>query len=100
MNLVGLSRGMHVLSGGVMCIEKSINLEMLFAAVMHLVEWLSLETQLMLKVKKSQICLLGTQRPTVYIIEQQSMLFMRTIARNCQGLVSCNKAFRNIKIQH
>jgi hypothetical protein len=50
----------------------------------------------MLKVKKSVICLLATQRSTVYITEQQSILSFRMIVRNCQGLVSCNKAFWNI----
>jgi hypothetical protein len=43
---------------------------MLFAAVTHLVEGLSHETLLMLNVEKSLICLVGTQRPTVSIIEQ------------------------------
>jgi hypothetical protein len=43
---------------------------MLFAAVNHLVEGLSLETLLTLKVEKPLICLVGTRRPTVSIIEQ------------------------------
>jgi hypothetical protein len=36
----------------------------MFAAVTHLVEGLSLETLLTLKVEKSLICLVGTRRPT------------------------------------
>jgi hypothetical protein len=44
---------------------------MLFAAVAHLGEGLSLETLLTLKVESSPVCLVGTRRPAVYIIEQQ-----------------------------
>jgi hypothetical protein len=44
---------------------------MLFAAVTRLVEGLSLETLLALKVEMSLISLVGTRRPTVSIIEQQ-----------------------------
>jgi hypothetical protein len=55
---------------------------MLFAAVTHLVEGVSLETLLTLKVEKSLICLVGTRRPTVSIIEQYSILFLKTLRRN------------------
>jgi hypothetical protein len=55
---------------------------MVFAAVTHLVEGLSLETLLTLKVEKSLICLVGTRRPTVSIIEQHSILFLKTLIRN------------------
>jgi hypothetical protein len=55
---------------------------MLFAAMMHLVEGLNLETLLMLRVQKSLICLVATWRPTVSIIEQQSILVLKTLARN------------------
>jgi hypothetical protein len=55
---------------------------MLFAAVKHLVKGLSLETLLALKVEKSLICLAGTRRPTISIIEQQSILFLKTLIRN------------------
>jgi hypothetical protein len=52
---------------------------MLFAAVKHLVEGQSLESLLTLKVEKSLICLNGTWRLTVSIIEQQSILFLKTL---------------------
>jgi hypothetical protein len=39
-----------------------------FAAVTHLVEGLSLETLLTLKVEMSLICLVGTQRTTVNFV--------------------------------
>jgi hypothetical protein len=55
---------------------------MLFAAVTHLVEGLSLETLLALKVGKFLICLVGTRRPTVSIMEQQSIVFLKTLIRN------------------
>jgi hypothetical protein len=53
-----------------------------FAAVKQLVERLSLETLLTLKVEKSLICLVGTRRPTTYIIEQQSVSFLKILIRN------------------
>jgi hypothetical protein len=49
---------------------------MLFAAVTHLAEDLTLETLLPLKVEKSLICLVGTRRPTVTITEQQSIFVL------------------------
>jgi hypothetical protein len=63
-------------------LETSRDLQMLFAAVTRLVEGLSLETLLMLKVGKSLICLLGTRRPDVSIIEQQPILFLKNLTRN------------------
>jgi hypothetical protein len=53
----------------------------MFAAVTHLVEGLNLETLLALKVEKSLICLVGTRRPTVSIVEQQSILLLKTLMR-------------------
>jgi hypothetical protein len=47
---------------------------MLFAAVTRVVEGLSLETLLTLKVETSFIYLVGTQRPTVSVIERQLIL--------------------------
>jgi hypothetical protein len=44
---------------------------MLFAAVTHLVEGLSLEPLLTLNVEKSLICLVGTWRPTVSTTDQK-----------------------------
>jgi hypothetical protein len=55
---------------------------MLFAAVTHLVEGLSLETLPTFKVEKSLIYLMGIRRPTVSIIEQDSILFLKTSIRN------------------
>jgi hypothetical protein len=52
---------------------------MLFAAMTHPVEGLSLETLLTLKVKESLIFLVGTRRPTVSIIEEESVLFLKTL---------------------
>jgi hypothetical protein len=55
---------------------------MLFAAVTHLVEGLNLETLLTFKLEKSLICLVGTRRSTVSKIEQQSIVFLKTLIRN------------------
>jgi hypothetical protein len=63
-------------------LKTSKDLQMLFAAVTHLVEELSLETLLALKLEKSLICLVGTRRPTASIIEQQSILFLKTLIRS------------------
>jgi hypothetical protein len=40
-----------------------------------------LETLLTLKVEKSLIWLVGTRRPTVFITEQQSILYLKTLMR-------------------
>jgi hypothetical protein len=50
-------------------LKMSIDLQMLFAAITHLVEGLSLETFLTLKVDKSLIFFAGICKPTVSIIE-------------------------------
>jgi hypothetical protein len=42
-----------------------------------IVEGLSLETLLTLKLEKYLICLVGTRRPTRPIIEQGSILFLK-----------------------
>jgi hypothetical protein len=44
---------------------------MLFAAVEHLDEGLSLETLFTLKIDEFLICLLGTWRPSVSVTEHQ-----------------------------
>jgi hypothetical protein len=46
-------------------LKTSRDLQMLFAAVTHIVEGPSLDTLLVLKVEKPLICLVGTRRPTV-----------------------------------
>jgi hypothetical protein len=51
----------------------------LFAALTHLNEGLSLEKPLAVNVEKYLMCLVGTRRPTVFIKEQQSILFLITI---------------------
>jgi hypothetical protein len=63
-------------------LKMSRDLQMLFAAITHLVEGLSLETFLTLKVEKSLICFAGIYNPTVSIIEQQLILFLKTLTRN------------------
>jgi hypothetical protein len=63
-------------------LKTSSDLQMLSAAVTHLVEGLSLEILLTLKVEKSLICLVGTWRPTVSITEQHSIMFLKTLIRN------------------
>jgi hypothetical protein len=52
---------------------------MLFAAITHLLEGLSLDTFFTLKVEKSLICFVGICKPTVSITEQQLILFLKTI---------------------
>jgi hypothetical protein len=59
-------------------LKKFKKLQMLFAAMTNLDEGLSAETLLMLKVKKSLICLLGAWRPTVLIVEQELILPLKT----------------------
>jgi hypothetical protein len=55
---------------------------MLFADLTHLVEGPSLETLLTLKVEMSLICLVGTRRLTVPTIEQEQILFSKTLMGN------------------
>jgi hypothetical protein len=63
------------------CLLKiSKNLQMLFAALTHLNEGLSLETPLAVNVEKYLMCLVGTRRPTVFI-KEQSILFLITLIK-------------------
>jgi hypothetical protein len=65
----------NLFSREIMCLLKtSRDLQMLFVAVTYIAEGLSFETLLTLKVEKSLICLVGTRRPTVSIIEQVSFV--------------------------
>jgi hypothetical protein len=67
---------------------------MLFAAVTHLAEGLSLETLLTLRAEKSLICLVAIWRPTVSIIEQQSVLLLKKLLEiECQDFFAGNKEF-------
>jgi hypothetical protein len=50
-------------------LKMSRDLEMLFSAITHLVEALSLETFLTLQEKKSLICFEGIRKPTVFLLE-------------------------------
>jgi hypothetical protein len=54
---------------------------MLFAAVTHLVEGLSLKTLVVLKVEKSIISLVRTRIQTIYITGQQLVLFLEKLTR-------------------
>jgi hypothetical protein len=54
---------------------------MLFATLTHLAEGQSFETLLALNVEKSLICLVGVRRHEVSVIEQQSVLFLKTLRR-------------------
>jgi hypothetical protein len=62
-------------------LKMSRDLQMLFAAITHLVEGLSLETFFTLKVEKSLICFAGICKLTVSIIEKQLVLFLKTLTR-------------------
>jgi hypothetical protein len=66
----------------VFLLKMSRDLQMLFAAITHLVEGLSIETFLTLKVEKSLICFAGIRKPTLPLIEQQLILFLITLTRN------------------
>jgi hypothetical protein len=68
-------------------LKTSRDLKMMFAAVTHPVEGLSLKTLLTLKMKKSLICFVGTWRPAVLTTEQHSILFLKIGDLNslCQG---------------
>jgi hypothetical protein len=63
-------------------LKMSRNFQMLFAAVMHLDERLSLETLFTLKIDEFLICLLGTWRPTVSITEHQLILSLKMLTSN------------------
>jgi hypothetical protein len=80
-----------------MLLKTSRDLQMSFAAVTHRVEGLSLDTLLTKKVEKSLVCLVGTRRLTVSIIEQEALLFSKTLIRTkAQEFVAMNKAFKNV----
>jgi hypothetical protein len=64
-----------------MYFENVQDLQMLFAAVTHLSDGAKSWDILMSEVEKSLICLVGTRRPTVSIIEQRLILFLRTLMR-------------------
>jgi hypothetical protein len=55
----------------------SINLQMLLVAFTHLNIGLSLDTSLAINVEKYLMCSVGTRRPTVFMQEQQSILFLK-----------------------
>jgi hypothetical protein len=70
-------------SGERVCLMKSSrDLQMTCAAVTHLDIVLSLEALLILKVEKSLICLMGTSRAAVSIIEQRLILFLKELTRS------------------
>jgi hypothetical protein len=58
------------------------NLNMSFAAMTHLAEGLCLNALLTLKVESSLICLVGTQIPTVSMMEWQLILPLKTLITN------------------
>jgi hypothetical protein len=71
---------------------------MLFAALTHLNEVLSLETPLAVNVEKYLMCLVGTRRPTVFIKEQQSIFFLITLIKNkASSLCHLKKNFSKCK---
>jgi hypothetical protein len=75
----------------------------MFEAATHLVQGRSLETLLTLKAEKSQICSVGTRRLRVSVVEQQSVLFLKTLIRNEASMVcrlGKKKLFKIQIIQH
>jgi hypothetical protein len=83
MNPVGLSKE-HVSSTAKLCLLKtSIDLQVLFAAVKHLLEELSLDT-LFTDVKGGKVSnfLSGYTETNIFIREQQSILFLKTLITN------------------
>jgi hypothetical protein len=66
----------------------------MFAAVTHPVAGLSLEALVTLKVEKSLIYLVGTCRPTVSIIEQRSIFFLKTLTIERQDFVAWKKFYK------
>jgi hypothetical protein len=63
-------------------LKMSRHLHLLFATITHAVEGLNLETFFTLKVEKSLIFFAGICKPTVSIIEQELILFLKTLTRN------------------
>jgi hypothetical protein len=68
-----------VSSQEIMFLPKMSNyLHISFAAMMHLAEGLCLNALLALKAENSLIFLVGTQIPTVFMMEWQSILPLKT----------------------
>jgi hypothetical protein len=59
----------------------SKNLHMLFATMMHLPEGLCLNALLTLKAGNYLICLVGTRKPTVSMMEWQLILPLKILIR-------------------
>jgi hypothetical protein len=77
----------------------SINLQMLLVAFTHLNIGLSFDTSLAINVEKYLMCLVGTQRPTVFIQEQQSILFLKPFIKNKASSLCCLKeSFSKCKV--
>jgi hypothetical protein len=60
----------------------SKNLHKSFAAVTHLVEGLCLNALLTVEVGHSLVCLVGTRKPKVFMMEWQLILPFKTLVRN------------------
>jgi hypothetical protein len=72
---------------------------MLFAAMVHFDEGVSLETLLTLHEKKSLIFLVGTRRPALSMIEQVDFV-LETLTRNrASRCRSAKKAIQNLIIR-
>jgi hypothetical protein len=70
---------------------------MLFPAVTHLVEGLSPDTLVALKVKESPICSAGKRKSTAFTIEQEKALFLEILIRiKRQDFTAWNKVFCNV----
>jgi hypothetical protein len=83
-------------------VKTSRDVQMTCASVTHLDVVLSLETLLILKVEKSLICLMGTPRATISLIERRLILFLETLTRSKESsLLSFGiKSFENEIIQN
>jgi hypothetical protein len=81
-NSVGLNKGKSIEKGDSIFIDNIQRFADAVAVLTQLVEMLSLETLLTVKMKKSQIYLMGTRRTTVSIIEQQQILFLKMLLIN------------------
>lgn len=55
---------------------------MLFVAAMYIYKGQSLETVLILQILRLVICIMGTGKLAVFIIEQQFSLSLKTVTRN------------------
>jgi hypothetical protein len=66
-----------------LCLLKTFrDLHMLFATATHLIEGLSSETLLTIKLERSLIFLVRIRRPTVSITEQQLIVFLKSLIIN------------------